>query len=214
MERPTIGGGEKALRHIAARLLDEGRYTAVESEAEGIEREDDLEQLRVLAEFFGAKEVIVQVDAALEELRAARLEATLRRLEARAAELEAELGRLAAGRGAAIDLDATLRIQRVAAEVNAVLLDRLVYSMAVEERRFGAGEAEAGKLRKSVEELIRRGHEIQRETVVLPIEEIEALLGIPLDRLLGIIQSRKLQHEGRRVFLDLKALARLIVVAG
>jgi hypothetical protein len=212
-EKPSTGGGEKALRHIAALVLDEGRSGPPDGEAETAEREVDLEQLLVLAQFFGARDVGAQVEGALEALRQSRLEARIRSLETRAGELERDLNSLAAPRPVGIGFDVSQRLRRLAEEVNENLLERLVLTTALEEKRMTVGGAELGRIRKALGELERAGYDLHREKVVLPLEEIEAFSGIPIDRVVGTVNSRKIPHEGRRVFLDLRDFVRLILVA-
>ncbi len=210
-EKPSTGGGEKALRHIAALLLDEGRFAPAESEAEVLTRENDLEQLMVLAQFFGAKEVTAQVEAALEELRHSRIEGQVRRLEVRGHELEAELGKFAMPAGGGLDFDFSRRLSRVAGEVNDNLLERLFLSTALEEKRLSVSTADLDRIRGMIQKMEKNGYDLHREEVCLPLEEIEALTGIPADRIMQVVGTRKIRHEGRRVFLDLKGLTRLFI---
>jgi hypothetical protein len=211
-EKPSTGGGEKALRHIAALILDDGRFAPADSEAEVSAREHDLEQLQVLGQFFGAKEVTVQVEAALEELRHSRIEGQIRKLEGRGHELEAELARFTVPSGAGLDFDFSRRLSKVAGEVNDNLLERLFLSMAIEEKRLNVSAADLGRIRAMLQKLEKSGYDLHREEVCLPLEEIEALMGIPADRIVQVVQTRKIRHEGRRVFLDLKGLTRLFIV--
>jgi hypothetical protein len=211
-EKPTISGGEKALRHIAAIILDEGRFAAPEGDGEALERENDLEQLLVLGRYFASRDVIAQVEAALETVRQERLEERLRRLEVSGAELGASIAKLSASSASGgIDLEATRGLARLAADMTDNLIERLVLAVALEEKRFALRDSDVERIRKAAGELEKKGIEIQREQAVLSIDEIEALSGMPADRIIGLVQSRKIAHEGRRVYLDLKGLARLFL---
>ncbi len=210
-ERPSPGGGEKAFRHLAALILDEGRFGPSGEEPEALERENDLEQLLVLAQFFRVKEVTTQVEAALEALRQVRIEAQIRKLEGRSGELEEELGKLVTPSQKGIDFNLSSRLSRLAGEIEENLLERLFLSTCLEERRLIPEGSLLERLRNAVRQLDQNGDDLQREKVCLPLEEIEELSGIPSERIVQVVQSRKIPHEGRRVFLDLQNLIRLFV---